>query len=236
LAESGGAAGSGRLFVVATPIGNLGDAAPRLIEVLKAVDVIAAEDTRHTRKLLSRFGISTSLLAYHDHNEDRAASAVVERIEGGQDVALVSDAGTPLVADPGYRLVTACAERGIEIVTVPGPCALVAALSIAGLPPHPFYFVGYLPRKGGQRRTRLSSLAEMPCTVICYESPHRIASTLRDMRDVLGDRRAVVARELTKVHEEVLRGTLAELAELADSRSLKGEIVVVVAGADPGKG
>jgi len=232
LAESGGAAGSGRLFVVATPIGNLGDATPRSIDVLKAVDVIAAEDTRHTRKLLSHFGISTSLLAFHDHNEDRAAGAVVERIEGGQDVALVSDAGTPLVADPGYRLVTACAARGIEVVTVPGPCALVAALSIAGLPPHPFYFAGYLPRKGGQRRTRLSSLAEMPCTVVYYESPHRIASTLRDMRDVLGDRRAVVARELTKVHEEVLRGTLAELAELADSRNLKGEIVVVVAGPD----
>lgn len=232
MAESGGAAGSGRLFVVATPIGNLGDATPRSIDVLKAVDVIAAEDTRHTRKLLSHFGISTSLLAFHDHNEDRAAGAVVERIEGGQDVALVSDAGTPLVADPGYRLVTACAERGIEVVTVPGPCALVAALSIAGLPPHPFYFAGYLPRKGGQRRTRLSSLAEMLCTVIYYESPHRIASTLRDMRDVLGDRRAVVARELTKVHEEVLRGTLAELAELADSRNLKGEIVVVVAGPD----
>jgi len=205
LAESGGAAGSGRLFVVATPIGNLGDATPRSIDVLKAVDVIAAEDTRHTRKLLSHFGISTSLLAFHDHNEDRA---------------------------PGYRLVTACAARGIEVVTVPGPCALVAALSIAGLPPHPFYFAGYLPRKGGQRRTRLSSLAEMPCTVVYYESPHRIASTLRDMRDVLGDRRAVVARELTKVHEEVLRGTLAELAELADSRNLKGEIVVVVAGPD----
>jgi len=229
--DSSGTAGRGRLFVVATPIGNLGDASPRSVEVLKDVNLIAAEDTRRTRKLLAHFGISTSLLSYHDHNEERVAAGLVERIDGGLDVALVSDAGTPLVADPGYRLVASCAERGIDVVAVPGPCAVTAALSIAGLPTQPFYFAGYLPRKGGQRRNRLSSLAELPCTVVYYESPHRIAAALKDMRDVLGDRRAVVARELTKVHEEVLRGTLAELSELADARNLKGEIVVVVAGA-----
>jgi 16S rRNA (cytidine1402-2'-O)-methyltransferase len=222
---------SGKLFVVATPIGNLGDATPRSIEVLKSVDAIAAEDTRRTRKLLAHFGISTGLLAYHDHNEARVSSEIVARIEGGQDVALVSDAGTPLVADPGYRLVSAAAERGIEIVAVPGPSAVVAALSVAGLPPQPFHFAGYLPRKSGQRRTRLASLAALSCTVVYYESPHRIAAALRDMFEVLGDRRAVVARELTKVHEEVIRGTLSELSSLAEGRALKGEIVVVVAGA-----
>jgi 16S rRNA (cytidine1402-2'-O)-methyltransferase len=226
----------GRLFVVATPIGNLGDATPRSIEVLKSVNVIAAEDTRRTRKLLAHFGVSTSLLSYHDHNEERVSRGIVKRIEDGQDVALVSDAGTPLVADPGYRLVSACAERGIDVVAVPGPSAVVAALSIAGLPPQPFHFAGYLPRKSGQRRSRLASLAGLSCTVVYYESPHRIATTLGDMREVLGDRRAVVARELTKVHEEVLRGTLAELSSVADARNLKGEIVIVVAGPGHGAG
>lgn len=228
MADSDGAAETGRLFVVATPIGNLGDATPRSIEVLRSVDAIAAEDTRRTRKLLTHFGITTRLLSHHDHNEERVSREVVERIEEGKDIALVSDAGTPLVADPGYRLVSACAERGLEVVAVPGPSAVVAALSIAGLPPQPFYFAGYLPRKSGQRRSRLASLAGLPCTVIYYESPHRIAAALKDMHEVLGDRKAVVARELTKVHEEVLRGTLGELSAVADARHLKGEIVVVV--------
>jgi 16S rRNA (cytidine1402-2'-O)-methyltransferase len=220
----------GRLFVVATPIGNLGDATPRSIEVLQSVHAIAAEDTRHTRKLLAHFGISTGILAYHDHNETRVSPEIVRRIEGGEDIALVSDAGTPLIADPGYRLVAACADRGIEIVAVPGPSAAVAALSVSGLPPQPFYFAGYLPRKGGQRRSRLAALAELSCTVVYYESPHRVAATLADMLEVLGDRRAVVARELTKVHEEVLRGRLSELSSLASGRGLKGEMVLVVAG------
>ena len=233
MGDSDGAAGTGRLFVVATPIGNLGDATPRSIEVLRSVDAIAAEDTRRTRKLLAHFGITTRLLAYHDHNEERASRELLERIEGGEDIALVSDAGTPLVADPGYRLVSSCAERGMEVVAVPGPSAVVAALSIAGLPPQPFHFAGYLPRKSGQRRTRLASLAGLPCTVVYYESPHRITAALKDMHEVLGDRKAVVARELTKVHEEILRGTLGELSAVAERRNLKGEIVVVVGG--PGK-
>ena len=236
MADSDEAAETGRLFVVATPIGNLGDATPRSIEVLRSVNAIAAEDTRRTRKLLTHFGITTRLLSYHDHNEERASRKVLERIEEGEDIALVSDAGTPLVADPGYRLVSSCAERGLEVIAIPGPSAVVAALSIAGLPPQPFHFAGYLPRKSGQRRSRLASLAGLACTVIYYESPHRIAAALRDMHEVLGDRKAVVARELTKVHEEVLRGTLGELSAVADARHLKGEIVVVVAGSGKDEG
>ncbi len=238
VADSDGAVEAGRLFVVATPIGNLGDTTPRSIEILRSVDAIAAEDTRRTRKLLTHFGITTRQIPYHDHNEERASREVVERIEAGEDIALVSDAGTPLVADPGYRLVSSCAERGLEVIAVPGPSAVVAALSIAGLPPQPFHFAGYLPRKSGQRRSKLASLAGMPCTVIYYESPHRIAAALKDMHEVLGDRKAVVARELTKVHEEVLRGTLGELSAMAESRRLKGEIVVVVGcpGKDGGRG
>ena len=228
MACTDGAAETGRLFVVATPIGNLGDATPRSVEVLRSVDAIAAEDTRRTRKLLTHFGITTRLLSYHDHNEERASRQLLERIEEGEDIALVSDAGTPLVADPGYRLVSLCAERGIEVIAVPGPSAVVAALSVAGLPPQPFYFAGYLPRKSGQRRSRLATLADLPCTVIYYESPHRIAAALKDMHEVLGNRKAVVARELTKIHEEVLRGTLGELSAVAAGRNLKGEIVVVV--------
>lgn len=222
--------GPGRLFVVATPIGNLGDVSSRCVEVLKSVEAIAAEDTRRTRKLLSHFSIRTPLVAYHDHNEDRATASILSRLDGGSDVALVSDAGTPLVSDPGYRLVSACAERGLEVVPVPGPTALIAALSVSALPPHPFHFAGYLPRKPGARRKRLEALGELGCTLIFYESPHRAAAALRDMRDVLGDRRAVVARELTKAHEEILRGGLTELAELAAQRTFKGEIVLLVGG------
>lgn len=218
------------MFVVATPIGNLDDAGHRSVETLRAVDAIAAEDTRHTRKLLSHFGISTPLIAYHDHNEERASAGLADRIQAGADIALVSDAGTPLIADPGFRLVSACVERGIDVVAVPGPCAAVAALSVSGLPPMPFHFAGYLPRKSGARRRRLEQLGELGCTVVIYESPHRIAGALADMRDVLGERRAVVVRELTKVHEEVLRGTLGELASIADGTDLRGELVVLVDG------
>lgn len=220
----------GRLYVVATPIGNLGDASPRSIEVLRDVDVIAAEDTRRTRRLLSHFGIGTRLLSYHDHNEDRVSGEILERLREGDDVALVSDAGTPLIADPGYRVVALCAESGVEVVAVPGPSAALAALSVAGLPPHPFHFAGYLPRKSGARRRRLEALGALGCTLVVYESPHRIAAMMRDAAEVLGERGAVIARELTKVHEEVIRGTLGELAEAAERRDLKGEMVVVIEG------
>lgn len=222
--------GPGRLFVVATPIGNLGDLSGRAADVLREVDLIAAEDTRRTRKLLSNAGVPAKLVAYHDHNESRAADDIVSRILGGLDVALVTDAGTPLIADPGYRLVETCVARGVEVVAVPGPSAVTAALSVSGLPPMPFYFAGYLPRKKGPRTRRLEAMAGLGCTLVIYESPHRIAVSLRDMLDVLGDRRAVAARELTKIHEEVIRGSLSELCEIAESRALRGEIVVLVEG------
>jgi 16S rRNA (cytidine1402-2'-O)-methyltransferase len=221
---------TGRLFVVATPIGNLGDASPRSIEVLQSVDTIAAEDTRRTRRLMAHFDVTGRLIAYHDHNEDDAAQGILDMIRAGADVALVSDAGTPLVADPGYRLVAACAESGIEIVAVPGPSALTAAISVAGLPPSPFYFGGYLPRKKGARLTRLGSLSELECTLAFYEAPHRIEAMLADLLEALGDRRAAVCREMTKVHEEVLRGPLSALLEIARKRKLRGEIVVLVEG------
>lgn len=225
---------SRRLYVVATPLGNLGDMTFRAVEVLKSVDAIATEDTRHTRKLLTHFGISTPVTSYHEHNEERAAEGILARLQRGQDVALVTDAGTPLVADPGYRIVTLCAREGIEVVPVPGPTALAAALSVAGLPPMPFYFAGFLPRKPGARARKLGELKALPCTLVFYEAPHRIARSLADMLEVLGDRPAVVARELTKVHEEVIRGRLRDLAGAAADAAWRGEFVVVVGGAGAG--
>jgi 16S rRNA (cytidine1402-2'-O)-methyltransferase len=216
---------------VATPIGNLGDVSMRAVETLRSVDAIAAEDTRRTRKLLAHYEIRTPLLAYHEHNEARAARAVVDKLLDGRSVALVTDAGTPLVSDPGYRLLDLAVREGIEVVAVPGPSAVVAALSISALPPMPFHFEGFLPRKSAARRTKLTLLSELNGTLVFYVSPHRVAAVLRDMSEVLGDRRAVVARELTKVHEEVLRGGLADLAREASERKLKGEIVVLVEGA-----
>jgi 16S rRNA (cytidine1402-2'-O)-methyltransferase len=228
VAEASERSAPGRLFVVATPIGNLGDVSPRAAEALRSVDLIAAEDTRRTRKLLSHLDASGRMIAYHDHNEDRASARLVDLLLAGSDVALVTDAGTPLVADPGYRLVAACAARGIAVVAIPGPSAVTAALSIAGLPTQPFHFAGYLPRKRAARLRRLNEIADLPCTVVFFESPHRIAASVRDMRDALGDRPAVLARELTKVHEEVLRGSLSDICRAAESRELRGEIVVLV--------
>ena len=226
----------GRLYVVATPMGNLGDMTFRAVEVLKSVDAIATEDTRHTRKLLTHFGISTTLVSYHEHNEERAAAGILARLRRGQDMALVTDAGTPLLADPGYRIVSLCAREGIEVVPVPGPTALAAALSVAGLPPMPFYFAGFLPRKPGARTRKLDDLKALPCTLVFYEAPHRIARSLADMLEVLGDRPAVVARELTKLHEEVIRGSLRDLAGAAADAAWRGEFVVVVGGAGAGDG
>ena len=226
---------TGTLYVVATPLGNLDDVTFRAVAVLKSVAAIAAEDTRRTRKLLSHFEIRTPLVSYHEHNEVAAARRIVRRLEDGDDVALVSDAGTPLIADPGYRLVALAASEGMEIVPVPGAAAAVAALSVAGLPPVPFCFVGFLPRKSAARKRRLEELADLPATLIFYESPHRMSASLRDMCEVLGDRRAVIGRELTKVHEEIVRGGLADLAEAGQGRSWRGEIVVLVAGADRGR-
>ena len=224
----------GRLFVVATPIGNLGDMTHRGIEVLRAVSAIATEDTRHTRKLLAHYGVGTPVLPYHEHNEERASAAVLARLRRGEDVALVTDAGTPLLADPGYRVVSLCGSEGFVVLPVPGPTALAAALSVAGLPPMPFYFGGFLPRKPGARARKLGEVRGLPCTLVFYEAPHRIAATLSSMLDVLGDRPAAVARELTKVHEEVLRGPVSALAAAAAGSRWRGEIVVVVGGAVEG--
>lgn len=230
MARSRDRAAPGCLYVVATPIGNLGDMTSRAVEVLRSVDAIASEDTRRTRKLLSHFEIPTPLVSYHEHNEERVARSVVERLERGESIALVSDAGTPLVSDPGYRLVALAVARDVPVSAVPGPCAAVAALAISGLPVQPFHFLGFLPRKPGPRKRKLEEVERLDGTLVFYESPHRVQSTLADMSDILGDRRAVLVRELTKVHEEVRRGTLEELREDAAERPPRGEIVVLVAG------
>jgi len=233
VAEPGSAA-AGVLHVVATPIGNLGDLSPRAQAVLRGVDAICAEDTRHTRQLLSQFGIATPLLALHEHNEDALAQRLVARLQAGQSLALVSDAGTPLVSDPGYRLVRAAREAGLRVSPVPGPSALVAALSVAGLPSDRFAFEGFLPAKASARRERMAALAGEPRTLIFYESSHRIDDMLADAVAAFGgERRAVLARELTKLFETVLDGTLAQLHArvVADADQRKGEFVVMVEGA-----
>jgi 16S rRNA (cytidine1402-2'-O)-methyltransferase len=222
---------SGTLYVVATPIGNLEDITVRALRVLREVELIACEDTRHTRALLTHFAIATPTTSYHDHNARARAPELIERLEAGASVALVSDAGTPGISDPGYRLVSGAAARGIPVVPVPGPSAAVAALSASGLPTDEFLFVGFLPPKAGARRARLAELAGVRATLVIYEAPHRVAATLADAVDVLGDRQTVVARELTKVHEEFLRGTLSEVAAALAPPRCRGEFVLLVAGA-----
>lgn len=222
------------LYVVATPIGNLADLSPRAQEVLRSVAAICAEDTRHTGQLLSHFGISRPLVALHDHNEGAMAERVVARLLGGESMAVVSDAGTPLVSDPGFRLVRAARAAGVKVSPVPGACAAIAALSVAGLPSDRFVFEGFLPAKAAARRERLQRLAGETGTLVFYESSHRIAESLADMAAAFGDERpAVVARELTKLFETVLDGTLAQLCAAvdADDNQRKGEFVVMVQGA-----
>lgn len=218
------------LYIVATPIGNLSDITVRALETLAAADVVACEDTRVTRILLDRYGIGRRTTPYHEHNAAEAGARLVERLQEGKSVALVSDAGTPLVSDPGYRLVEMALEAGIRVVPIPGASALLAALSGAGLPTDTFLFAGFLAAKAGQRRARLEELSGVPATLVFYESPRRLDDTLATMAETLGDRRAVVARELTKTFEEFRRGTLAELAaHYADAGAPKGEVVICVA-------
>jgi 16S rRNA (cytidine1402-2'-O)-methyltransferase len=223
----------GCLWVVATPIGHRDDLSARAIETLRAVAVIAAEDTRHSRPLLVHHNIDTPLIALHEHNERDAVDAVVRRMQGGDAVALISDAGTPLISDPGFRLVRAARAAGIRCIPVPGACAAIAALSVAGLPSDRFVFEGFLPPKAAARRSRLQELASDARTLIFYESSHRVAESLADMRDVFGaDREAVLARELTKLFETVLGAPLAALAArvVADPDQQRGEHVILVAG------
>lgn len=218
------------LYVVATPIGNLEDITLRALRVLREVDVIAAEDTRHTRKLLERYDIHTPLTSYHQHNERTKAPALVRRLEAGENVALVSDAGTPTISDPGYHLVRAAAEKGVPVTPVPGVSAATAALSVCGLATDRFVFQGFLPAKRNRRKETLRELQDDDRTLVFYEVPHRIRESLTDMHEALGDRAVTVGRELTKVHEELLRGTLSQLAGEMDQQ--RGEFVVVVAGRD----
>lgn len=228
----------GTLHVVATPIGHRDDISARAIETLRRVKVIAAEDTRHTRPLLQHLNIDTPLVALHDHNERTAVDGLVERMLGGDDVALVSDAGTPLISDPGFRLVRAARAAGLRVSPIPGPSAVVAALSVAGLPSDRFIFEGFLSAKAGARRSRLAELAGESRTLIFYESSHRIVESLEDMRDAFGaDREAVVARELTKMFETVLGDPLSVLVERVSSNpnQQKGEFVVMVAGREAGE-
>jgi 16S rRNA (cytidine1402-2'-O)-methyltransferase len=224
----------GKLYVVATPIGNLQDMSPRAVEVLSSVSVIAAEDTRHSKKLLAHFGVGTRLMALHDHNERSMAGPLVKRLGQGEDVALVSDAGTPLISDPGYVIVRMARAAGIDVLSVPGPSALTAALSVAGLPTDRFRFEGFLPAKQVARRQRLAELASETVTLVFYESSHRIVDSLADMAECLGaSREGVVARELTKVFETVRAGVLGELCReiSGDAQQQKGEFVVMVQGA-----
>ncbi|HKO36588.1 MAG TPA: 16S rRNA (cytidine(1402)-2'-O)-methyltransferase [Pyrinomonadaceae bacterium] len=221
----------GELFIVATPIGNLEDITQRALRMLREVDLIACEDTRHTRKLLNHFSIDRKMVSYHEHNERERAEELCELLESGQNVALVSDAGTPLINDPGYRIVTAAIERGIRVIPVPGPVALVAALAASGLPSDEFFFGGFLPARAHPRRAKLEELRSVRATLGFYEAPHRIVAALKDAAEVLGNRRAVVARELTKLHEEFVRGTLNELVEqFSKVGAARGEMVLIISG------
>lgn len=218
------------LYVVATPIGNAQDITVRALDVLRAVDVIACEDTRVTAKLLAIHGIRRPLAACHDHNEAQAAPALVARIRSGERVALVSDAGTPLVSDPGFRLIGACIAAGLAVVPVPGASAVLAALSVAGLPAERFFFQGFLPARTTARRKAIAELALVPATLVVLEAPHRLAAALADLAAGLGARPAAVTRELTKLFEEVRRGTLEELAHhYRDQPAVKGEVTLVIA-------
>src|SRR5882724_2469216 len=220
---------SGVLYLVATPIGNLEDITFRAVRTLREVDLIACEDTRHTRHLLDHYEIARPLISYHEHNESARAEELVTKLLAGTNVALVSDAGMPLVSDPGYRLAAAAIDAGISVVPIPGPSAVITALAAAGLPTDAFYFGGFLPAKSGQRARALESLRDQTATLVFYEAPHRIIETLSDVEKILGSRPVVVARELTKLHEEFLRGTPAEIRAALESRpSVKGEITLLI--------
>jgi 16S rRNA (cytidine1402-2'-O)-methyltransferase len=221
---------AGVLYIVATPIGNLEDITLRALRVLKEVDLIAAEDTRHTQALLHHYGIKTPLTSYHEHNERSKAQDLVERLARGKNIALVSDAGTPVISDPGYRLVVEALQNSIQVIPIPGPSALAAALSVAGLPTDRVAFEGFLPAKKQERKIRLAALQRETRTLVFYEAPHRLKESLDDILCILGDREIVIARELTKLHEEFLRGAVSDVTERLAERAVKGEVTILVHG------
>jgi 16S rRNA (cytidine1402-2'-O)-methyltransferase len=233
LRQTAAADGTGCLYLVGTPIGNLEDITLRALRILREADQIAAEDTRHTQKLLNHYEISRPLVSYHEHNEMTRAPELLIALEQGAKIALVSDAGMPLVSDPGYRLVSLCLRHQIPVVPVPGPSALLASLSASGLPNEEFLFVGFLPARSGERRRALERLRIEDRTIIFYEAPHRLEECLADAREILGDRPACLAREVTKLHEEFRRGKLSALAASLEERPARGEITLLIGPADP---
>lgn len=217
------------LYIVATPVGNLEDITLRALRILREADLIACEDTRHTSKLLARYEISTPRESHHKFNEESRTPRLIQMLHEGKNIALVSDSGTPLVSDPGYELVACCRKEGIPVVPVPGPSAAIAALIGSGLPADSFFFGGFLPARGSQRKNRLEELSSVPATLILYEAPHRLLDSLEDMVEVLGNRRATMARELTKVHEEFLHGTFSEILNILRQRDkIQGEVTLVI--------
>ena len=216
----------GKLYIVATPIGNLGDITLRAIEVLKNVDLIAAEDTRHTLKLLNHLEISKPLISYHRHNEDVKSKVLIEKLEEGQTIALVSDAGTPGICDPGHEIIKECIEKNIEIIPIPGACAMVNALICSGLDTSEFTFLGFLPLNKKSRKEKLNEIKNAKNTIIIYEAPHKLKTTLLDLKEIVEDRKIVLAREITKIHEEFLRGKIDDIINIADN--IKGEIVIMI--------
>jgi 16S rRNA (cytidine1402-2'-O)-methyltransferase len=224
----------GRLYLVATPIGNLQDITLRAIKVLRSVDLIAAEDTRRARQLLARYRVKAPLTSFFEHNEPAKKEGLIKRLVKGQAIALISDAGTPGVSDPGFRLIRQAIEQGIEVIPIPGPTAHVAALIVSGLPTDSFHFFGFLPPKGAKRKKRLEEIKELRGTIILYEAPHRLLRTLQDLKDCCGDREIVVAREMTKTYEEVIRGKITGVLEGLQGKKIRGEITLVVAGRGKG--
>jgi 16S rRNA (cytidine1402-2'-O)-methyltransferase len=220
----------GRLYIVSTPIGHMEDITLRALRILKEASIVAAEDTRHTQKLFNHYQIHTPLTSYHDHNKEEKSEILLQRLKEGQSLALVADAGTPGISDPGYYLINRCIQAGIPISPISGPSAFLAALTVSGLPTDAFLFEGFLPKKRTGRLKQLNALKEEPRTIILYESPHRLVRCLHDLAEVLGDRRVVVARELTKLYEEIIRGRLSQIIPKMEGRSIRGEITLVIEG------
>ncbi len=221
---------NGKLYLVPTPIGNLGDITKRALDTLNEVDIIACEDTRHSGRLLKEFGISKKLISYHDFNEKERAAKLLNELQSGLSIAVITDAGTPGISDPAYRIVRIAVENEIEIIPLPGANAISPAVTASGLPTDKFYFDGFLPHKSNQRKKRFEAVKEIEATLIFYESPHRISKSIQDAFEVFGDRQGCIAREISKLHEEFIRGSLAEIIENISQRTIKGEIVLVIEG------